>query len=308
MSPHSPGARGTLLCAILAAVLNACGPAGDSRIVIGAKNFTEQNILAELLAQQIEARLGVEVDRKLNLGGTLICHEALVAGQLDLYVEYSGTALTAILGESPEGAATASIYERVRAAYLDRYSLVWGDPLGFNNTFAVIVRGEEARRLGLRTISDAAPHAPGWRPGFGYEFIERPDGYRGLVETYGLEFGAAPRTMELGLIYRALKAGQVDIVAGNSTDGLIAAFDLVVLEDDRRYFPPYEAGPVIRRETLNGHPGLEEALQEIAGTIPEELMRRMNYAVDGEGRDLAEVAAEFRRVLGLASDWGDRGR
>jgi glycine betaine/choline ABC-type transport system substrate-binding protein len=290
-----------LLAILLTLAVGGCGPARSERIVVGGKNFTEQNILAEFVAQQIEARIGVPVARKLNLGGTLICHEALRAGQIDLYVEYSGTALTAILGEEPQS-DPASVYRLVRDAYADRFDLLWGDPLGFNNTFAIIVRGEDARRLGLRTISDVALHAPGWRPGFGYEFMERPDGYRGLIETYGLTFGEVPRTMELGLIYRALKEDQVDLVAGNSTDGVIEALDLTVLVDDRGYFPPYEAGWVVRRETLRRHTGLEAALREMNGRIPESLMRRMNHAVDGRGRGLAEVALEMRREAGLAGD------
>ena len=279
----------------------ACGPGRADRIVIGAKNFTEQNILAELLAQQIESTTGLSVARKLNLGGTLICHEALRAGELDLYVEYTGTALTAILGEAP-AADPDEVYDRVRTAYAERFSLVWEEPLGFNNTFAIIVRGEDARRHDLRTISDATAQTPGWRPGFGYEFAERPDGYHGLIEAYNLEFAAAPRTMELGLVFRALKDGQIDLAVGNSTDGLIAALDLAVLEDDRRYFPPYQAGAVIRRETLNRHPAVGVAVRVLAGRISEDLIRRMNYAVDGEGRDLAQVALEIRRELGLVAE------
>jgi osmoprotectant transport system substrate-binding protein len=282
---------------LLPALLSvACGAGGADRIVIGAKNFTEQNILAEIVAQHIESTTGVAVVRKLNLGGTLVCHEALRAGQIDLYVEYSGTALTVILDESPFG-DSAAMYERVRSAYLERFDVEWGNPLGFNNTYAIIVRAADARRLGLRSISDAVAHAPGWRSGFGYEFLDRPDGFRGLVETYGLEFGTAPKTMEPGLVYRALKEGHVDLIAGNSTDGTIEALDLVVLEDDRGYFPPYDAGAIVRRETLRRHPGLRAALAELAGTISEPTMRRMNYAVDGEGRGLAQVAAEFLQTL-----------
>lgn len=292
---------GLLLAGLSALALCGCGPARSERIIIGAKNFTEQNILAEFVAQQIEARTGVPVERKLNLGGTLICHAALRAGQIDLYIEYSGTALTAILGNEPHG-DPASVYEMVRNAYAERFDLQWGDPLGFNNTFALIVRGEDARRLGLRTISDAVPHAPGWRPGFGYEFMERPDGYRGLTDAYGLTFGATPRTMELGLLYRALQEKQVDLVAGNSTDGVIETLDLAVLVDDRGYFPPYEAGWVVRRDTLRRHAGVEAALTELNGRVPESLIRRMNHAVDGLGRGLAEVAAEMRREAGLTAE------
>jgi glycine betaine/choline ABC-type transport system substrate-binding protein len=261
-------------------------------IVIGSKNFSEQVLLAELVAQHLEARMGVPIERKVNLGGTLICHQALRAGKIDLYVEYTGTALTAILDQKPSG-DPAEVYRRVKEIYAQQFDLEWTEPLGFNNTFAIVVRGEDARRLGLKTISDAAAHAPEWRAGFGYEFMERPDGFAGLARTYGLQFGQPPRTMELGLLYRALKEKQVDFVAGNSTDGVIAALDLVVLEDDRKSFPPYEAAPVVRRATLARHPNLRGALAELGGKIDEVEMRRMNAAVDGEKRDPRQVAREF---------------
>lgn len=286
-------------CLILIVLLLAAGCSDrTSRIVVGSKNFTEQVLLAELLAQEIEAKLGLRAERRVNLGGTLICHEAVVAGQIDLYVEYTGTALTAILHLEPSGSA-AEVLARVRQEYRRRFGLEVLDPLGFDNTFAMVVRGEDARRLGLRTISDAVPYARTWRAGFGYEFMERPDGYRGLAETYGLEFGAPPRVMDLGLLYRALLEKQVDIVAGNSTDGVMAALDLVVLEDDRHYFPPYEAVPVVNRAALERHPELRRVLAEFAGKISADEMRRMNYAVDGEQRDAADVVREFRHRKGF---------
>jgi len=286
--------------AVLAAVL-AMVPAcqrQDKRLVIGSKNFTEQVILAEIVAQHLEVRTHLPVQRRVNLGGTLICHQALRAGEIDLYVEYTGTALTAILDQEPSG-DRALVYRRVAGAYREQFDLEWTEPLGFNNTFAIVVRGEDARRLGLKTISDAAPHAPGWRAGFGYEFIERPDGFAGLAKTYGLEFGQPPRTMELGLLYRALIEKQVDFVAGNSTDGALAALDLTMLEDDRHYFPPYEAAPVVRRATIERHPEAREALRELGGKISEEEMQQMNGAVDGEGRDPKQVAGEFLAAKGL---------
>ncbi len=266
--------------------------------MVGSKNFTEQVLLAELLAQEIEAKLGVPAERRVNLGGTLICHEAVLAGQIDLYVEYTGTALTAILNLEPSSDA-GEVLNRVREAYGERFGLEVLEPLGFNNTFAIVVRGEDARRLGLKTISDAVPHASGWRAGFGYEFIERPDGFPGLAETYGLEFGAPPRVMDLGLLYRALIDKQVDMVAGNSTDGVIAALDLVVLEDDRSYFPPYEAVPVVNPAALGRHPKLRRLLAALAGKLSAEEVRRLNYAVDGEHRDAAEVVREFRSRKGF---------
>ena len=289
-------AAGTLFC--VCALLAGCHGGGKPRLVIGSKNFTEQIVLAELLAQHIEARTGIAVERKVNLGGTLVCHQALRAGQIDLYPEYTGTALTAVLGEKP-GGDSATVYGRVKTGYSERFGFEVTEPLGFNNTFAMVVRGEDARREHLRAISEIAPLAQHWRAGVGYEFLERPDGYRGWAETYHLRFSGEPHVMDLGLIYRALKEKQVDIVAGNSTDGLIDALDLVALEDDRHYFPPYDAVPIVRRAALERVPALRAALAELAGRISEAEMRRMNYAVDGEHRDLVDVVREFRRTKGL---------
>ncbi|MCZ6696162.1 MAG: ABC transporter substrate-binding protein [Acidobacteria bacterium] len=273
-------------------VVAGCGGVGDDRIVVGSKNFTEQLILAEIVAQQIESRLGIPVDRRVNLGGTLICHEALNKGDLDVYVEYTGTALMAILHE-PLASDPSVVRERVIDRYLERFDLEWREPLGFNDTFAVIIRGEDARRHGLRTISDAVPHTADWRIGFSFEFLEREDGYRGMVKRYGLKFLEPPLTMDLGLVFRAIEDGRVEMIVGNSTDGRIAAMDLVALEDDLNYFPPYEAAPIVRRDALARYPELGAALDDLGGTISEDLMRRLNYAVDGEGRDIPSVAREF---------------
>lgn len=275
-----------------------CKGSRSSRIVIGSKFFTEQVVLAELIAQHIEARTGLRVERKSNLGSTQICHQALLAGDLDLYPEYTGTALTAVLGEKPAG-DSAAVYQQVKQAYHNRFQLEVTEPLGFENTFAMVIRGEDAKREKLRTASDIAALAPRWHVGVGYEFLERPDGYRGWAERYGLHFAEAPRVMDLGLLYRALKGKQVDIVAGNSTDGLIAAFDFVILEDDRHYFPPYDAVPIVRADTLARFPQLRAALADLAGKITAADMRGLNYAVDGEHRDVAAVVREFRQKKGL---------
>ncbi len=288
----------SLALASLLLLSGGCRSRREDHVVVGSKFFTEQVVLAELLAQHIEASAGIRVERRSNLGSTQICHQALRAGDLDLYVEYTGTALTAVLGEKPSG-DSAAVYQRVRQAYRERFGLEVTEPLGFENTFAMVIRGEEARQNHLRAISDIIPLAPRWRAGVGYEFLERPDGFRGLAERYGLRFAEAPRVMDLGLIYRALKEKQVDIVAGNSTDGLIAALDLAALEDDRRYFPPYDAAPIVRREALEHFPQLRAALAALAGKISAEEMRRLNYAVDGEHRDVAAVVRDFRRSKGL---------
>jgi osmoprotectant transport system substrate-binding protein len=272
--------------------------ARQNTVVAGSKNFTEQIILAEILAQQIEAHTALRLDRRLNLGGTLICHRAMLAGQMDFYVEYTGTALTAVLGE-PSSNDTEAVYRKVRDAYRDRFGFEVGPPLGFNNTFAIVVRSEDAQRLKLRTISDLVPHASQWRAGFGYEFMERSDGYPGLTRAYGLKFGAAPSIMDLGLLYRALKEHQVDVVAGSATDGLIIALGMVILEDDRHFFPPYQAVTILRGAALRDHPELRAPLDILGGKLSDAQMRQMNYAVDAEQRDPAAVAREFRRAQSL---------
>ncbi len=281
-----------LLISLCCALLVSCGGVRKNRIVVGSKNFTEQAILGELLAQHLEARTHLGVDRRFYLAGTYICHQAILAGRIDLYVEYTGTALVAILKQSPSN-EPLQVYERVKTEYAQRFQLGVKEPLGFNNTFALIIRGADARRLHLRTISEAAASAPQWRAGFGYEFTERQDGYQGLIRTYGLRFKGPPRIMDLGLLYKSLLENQVDLVAGNSTDGLIAARDLAMLEDDRHYFPPYQAVPIVREETLTRHPEIGAALQQLAGKISDQDMRRLNYSVDGEHRDIQEVVREF---------------
>ncbi|HEY3174728.1 MAG TPA: glycine betaine ABC transporter substrate-binding protein [Candidatus Polarisedimenticolia bacterium] len=275
------------------------GEGGAGTIVIGSKNFTEQVILGEILATLIESSTELEVVRRFDLGGTFVCHKALLAGELDLYVEYTGTALSAIL-ESPPSTDAGAVYRMVREEYARRFDLVWLAPLGFNNTFALVVRSDDAGRLGLARISDLSKVADRYRAGFGYEFIERADGYKGLAAAYGLHLKERPREMDLGLIYRALAERQVDVVAGNSTDGVIEPLGLVTLEDDRHYFPPYDAAPVARAETLRRHPQVGALLDELAGRISEARMRRMNFAGDSEHRSPHAIAVEFLSGEGLA--------
>jgi osmoprotectant transport system substrate-binding protein len=277
---------------VLLALLTGCGPSRENRIVVGSKNFTEQLILGEIIAQQIENKTHLPVERRFYLAGTYICHQAILGGRIDIYPEYSGTALTAVLKEKPS-ANREQVYDQVKTEYEKRFNLTLGPTFGFNDTFAIEIRGADARRLSLKTISQAAPYASKWRAGFGYEFMERPDGYKGLVATYGLHFADNPRIMDLGLLTRALKDRQVDLIAGNATDGLIPALDLFVLEDDKHYFPPYEAVPIIREQTLAHHPEVKQALDELAGKISDNQMRQLNYAVDGQHRDVKEVVREF---------------
>ncbi len=270
----------------------ACGR--RDRVVVGAKNFTESDLLAEIVAQQIERRTHLPVERRLHLGGTFVCHEAITSGRIDLYVEYTGTAYTAVLKRPPPPIAGAeSVYATVVRDYAQRFGLVWGKPFGFDNTFAITVRRRDAERYGLRRISDLARVAPRWKAGFGYEFLERADGFRGLARAYGLAFAAPPTAMDLGLTYRALADGNVDVIAGNSTDGQIEALDLVALEDDRHYFPPYQAAPVMRAGLLRLHPAIGPALDELAGKISDADMRRLNAEADVRHRDIATLARDW---------------
>jgi osmoprotectant transport system substrate-binding protein len=278
--------------------VSGCSQSAQPHITIGSKFFTEQIILGELLAQHIEARTGIHVERKTNLGGTLLCQKALESGQLDLYVEYTGTALTAVLNQAPSADAT-TVYQRVKTGYADRFNLEVTEPLGFENTFAMVIRGSDAQQFHLSTISDIIPWAPGRRIGVGYEFLERPDGYSGFSQRYALHFAAQPSVMDLGLIYRALVDKKVDVVAGNSTDGLIDALHLVALADDRHYFPPYDAVPIVRRDTLAKFPQLRAALADLGGKISAEDMRHLNAEVDANQRDVPAVVRAFRSTKGL---------
>jgi glycine betaine/choline ABC-type transport system substrate-binding protein len=282
-------------CSVAALLLVLAGCSRGDRIVVGSKNFTESDLLGEIVAQQIERRTALPVQRRFHLGGTFVCHQGITSGQIDLYVEYTGTAYTAVLKHAPI-ADRDSVSRTVAREYAQRFGLVWGEPFGFNNTFAITVRRREATRYGLTRISDLARLAPRWKAGFGYEFLERADGFKGLADVYGLRFASPPTAMDLGLTYRALAEGKVDVIAGNSTDGQIEALDLVVLEDDRHYFPPYEAAPVIRQAVIHRHSGVAAALAQLAGRISDAEMRRLNALADVEHRDIATIAGDWLRA------------
>jgi len=285
-------------CLIVAFLCTSCSPPHADHLVIGAKNFTEQVVLGELLAQHIEASTGIKVERRFYLAGSYICHQALISGRIDAYVEYTGTALTAILRQ-PASRNPQAVFHAVQNLYQQRYQISVMPSLGFENTFAMVIRGDDAQRLHLNTLSEAAKYAPEWRLGAGYEFEQRPDGLSVLSKSYGLHFKGPPRTMDLGLLYRALNAHQVDMIAANSTDGQIAEFGLKVLEDDQHAFPPYQAVPLVREDALRRWPALRGALAELANKISVDEMRAMNEAVDAEHRDPAEVVREFRQKKGL---------
>jgi len=277
--------------------LSACGHQVDT-IVVGSKNFPEQALLGEILAQHIEAVTHLRVERRFYLAGSFICQQALLSGRIDTYVEYTGTALTAILHD-PVSSNRSAVFDEVKKEYQQRFHLAVLPSLGFDDTFAMVIRGEDARRSHIATLTQAASFTPQWRPGFGYEFMERPDGYAGLSRAYGLRFAAKPRIFDLGLLYRALLDNQVDLIAANSTDGLLSARDLTVLEDDKHYFPPYDAVPVLRDQTAARYPGVRQAIAELGGKISDAAMRKMNYAVVGEQRDIVDVAREFLHSQGM---------
>jgi glycine betaine/choline ABC-type transport system substrate-binding protein len=290
-----------IVAGLIGAALAAC--AKGRSLTVGSKNFTEQVILGEIVAQHVSLRLSQRVDRKLNLGGTLLAHQALVQGGLDLYPEYTGTALTSILKLPPSiGMAPADVFATVKAEYQRRFNIEWLDPLGFNNTFAMVIRGEDARRHKVESLSEASRVAPGkggWRLGVGYEFQQRPDGLPGLLKTYKLPLTGSPRTMDLGLLYKALEEKQVDMVAANATDGLLSVLDVTVLKDDQRYFPPYQAALTVRADALAAHPSLKGVLDLLSGKFSDEIMRMLNYQVDGKHRPVSEAAVLFLRASGL---------
>ena len=286
----------------LIACLLLCGcshPSPDRAIRVGSKNFTEQVVLGEIVAQHLEHKLHRTVERRLNLGGTLLAHQALVSGEIDLYPEYTGTALTAVLKESPAVMDTTAVLARTRSEYLRRFKVEWLDPLGIDNGFAMVVRGPEARRRRLESLSDAAGVDEGWTLGAGYEFEQRADGLAALKRVYQLRFSPAPRSMDLGLLYQALEHKQVDMIAANATDGLLSKMDLKVLTDDRHAFPPYQVSIAVREESLRTFPGLRAALLDLSDRFTNRKMQALNYEVDGKHRSATQVAAEFLKEQGL---------
>lgn len=281
----------SLLFSLALFATGCSAPSAKKRLIICSKDFSEQVILAQILAAQIEAKTEIKVERKLNLGGSL-CHQSLAAGKVDLYVEYTGTAFTNILKQKPI-TDPHQVYEYLKQEYPKQFQSELTEPLGFNNSFAMIIRGSDAKKFNLQTLSQLSKVAPQLRAGFGPEFKQREDGFPGLAKTYNLKFAEEPKEMLLGLLYQALKEQQVDVIAGNSTDGLIESLGLVVLKDDKQYFPPYEAVPIVRTEIIKKYPELRSVLSELGGKISDEEMRKLNYEVDGKQRDAKQVAQEF---------------
>ncbi|AFW94473.1 glycine/betaine ABC transporter substrate-binding and permease protein [Anabaena sp. 90] len=262
-----------------------------AKIIIGSKNFTEQVILGELLAQHIENHTKLKVDRRFNLGGTFIAHEAVKAGKIAGYVEYTGTSFTTVLKEKPIS-NPETVYKKVKEYYDQKLKLAVMKPLGFENTFAMIIREEDAKKWQIKSLSEIGKYSPQMKAGFGYEFLERADGYPGLSKTYNLKF-ANIKQMELGLMYQALKEKQVDFIAANSTDGLIPVLNLVILEDDKKYFPPYQAIPIFNQEILQKYPELTDTINQLGGKISTTEIQKMNYQVDNQSQPVEKVVSEW---------------
>ena len=285
---------GGLICLVF--LLHA-GCSSKRRIAVGSKNFTEQVLLGEIIAQHLENRLHQPIDRKLNLGGTLLAHQALVSKDIDMYPEYTGTAFTNVLKRSGVTDPVV-VLDRVRTEYLAGMGVEWLDPLGFNNSFAMTVRGEDARNRHLEKLSDAAADPDGFSLGAGYEFLQRPDGYGSLNAAYQIRWISSPKSMDLGLLYTALLQKKVSIAAGSTTDGLLEKLDVKILEDDKHAFPPYQACVAVRSDLLSSAPEVRKALSELSGKFTDASMRKMNKAVDVDHRQVTEVAKEFLQKLG----------
>ena len=283
------------LTLLFAVAVCSCGTSKPT-IRVGSKNFTEQVVLGEIIAQHLEHRLQQKVERRLNLGGTLLAHGALLNHEIDLYPEYTGTALTAILKDAPDN-DPARVLAHVRSAYADRFHVDWLDPFGIDNSFAMVVSGADARAKHLDNLTDAAIAGTAWALGVGYEFQQRPDGLAVLDRIYHLHWTGSPQTMDLGLLYKALEGNQVTMIAANATDGLLSKLDLKVLADDKHAFPPYQVSIAASQDKLLETAGMRVALQELSGKFTNQTMQQLNYEVDGEHRPVSQVAADFLKGI-----------
>jgi osmoprotectant transport system substrate-binding protein len=277
-------------------VLSGCGSADT--ITVGSKDFSENIVLGEIFAQLIEAKTELKVNRKLNMGGTFVNFEAIKNGQIDLYPEYTGTGLTAQL-EMDVITDPDEAYRVVAEEFDSQFGIKWLEPLGFNNTYAVAVTDEVYQEYGVETVSDLVDAAPNLVFGAEHEFFDRQDGFEGLVDVYGLTFKGDPQKMNVSLKYQAMGNGDIDVTDAFSTDGQILQYKLKILEDDQNFFPPYYAAPIIRNETLEKHPELEEVLNALSGLIDDDAMTQLNYQIDVENKDVAAVAKDFLEGKGL---------
>ncbi|MDE2490801.1 MAG: glycine/betaine ABC transporter substrate-binding protein [Elusimicrobia bacterium] len=285
-----------LLAASAAALLLSSCARGPAPLVVASKPFTESEIVGEMIAQLAESD-GVKVERRFYLGGG-VCFAGLKRGDVDAYVEYTGTGLVDLLGEPPRR-DPAEVFARVKKVFKKRWNLTWEPPLGFDNTYALVVRGGYAKKHGLETISDLKKVPGGLVCGFDLEFADRPDGWKGLKAAYGLKACREIRQMTPGLMYGALSAGKVDVISGYATDGRIASYGLKVLDDDEHFFPPYQAAPLLGPNALKKDPKLAAHLQALAGRIGGDEMRALNAEVDAGHRRVRDVARDFLAAQGL---------
>lgn len=293
------GIRWILAGVILMGALGISFDAGAQEkptIVVGSKGFTEQLILGNIVALIMENG-GFKVDRKIGLGGTVICHEAIVRGDINVYVEYTGTGLTTIL-KKPVMKDPEEVYQVVKKDYEEKFKLTWLKPWGFNNTYCIVMRKDDAERLKVRKVSDLKPLAKDLVFGATIEFMARPDGVPGLTKHYGITF-KEQKGMDPGLVYKAIAEKQVDVISGFATDGRIPAFNLVVLEDDLKFFPPYYAAPVVRMDLLAKTPQVADILNKLTGRIGDATMATLNYTVDGKKVEAEVVARDYLKNIGL---------
>jgi len=287
-----------LAVVLLASVLlSGCGSNGGT-VVVGSKDFNENIVIGEIFAQLIEAKTDLTVERKLNMGGTFVCHEAIKNGDIDIYPEYTGTALTAQL-EMDVISDPDEAYAVVSEEFHNQFGIKWLDPLGFNNTYALAITDELYQEYGIETCSELVAISSDLVFGAEHEFFDRQDGYDGLVEAYGFTFKGDPVKMNVALKYQAIGSGDVDVIDAFSTDGEIMQYNLHVLEDDKGFFPPYYLAPIIREDTLEEYPELEDVLNSLGGMIDDAAMTELNYKISVEGQDIETVATEFLQENGL---------
>ncbi|APH06855.1 glycine betaine ABC transporter substrate-binding protein [Bacillus weihaiensis] len=291
------------ISSILILSLVACSSGGDEaesgKIVISGKKYTEQVILSHLMAEYLKANTDMEVEVKEALGGVFVLQEAMKKGDIDMYVEYTGTGyLNVLKNEYTPGQSPDDIYNETKEGYADEFNVAWLEPLGFNNTYALALRGELADELGLQTYSDLIEAAPELSFGADPEFFERGDGYDALADAYGYEFGEK-KNIDPDLQYTAAKDGEIDVITAFSTDARISQYDLTVLEDDKDFFPPYYAAPIIRQEVLDANPELADKINELAGILSDDEMRELNAEVNLEKKQPKDVAIEFLQSKGM---------
>ncbi len=291
---------GSLILAISLALLAGCGGASEGKIVIGSKNFTENMVLGEMFSQVIQDKTDLKVEYKENLGGTMVCFEAIKKGDLDIYPEYTGTGLTAHLKMDVINDA-AKVYDIVQEEFNKQFEIKWLQPLGFNNTYAVAVKEDYAKENNITKVSELVPLAKDLTFGGEHEFFDRQDGYEGMIEAYGLNFKSDPAKMDVALKYQAISQGKMDVTDAFATDGQLITYKLTILEDDKNFFPPYYAAPIVRNDTLEKYPELEAVLNSLAGKISDEEMQMMNYKVESEKKAIRDVARDFLTEKGLIS-------